>query len=238
MILDYETYWNPEGRGNLERLIELFDEASSDYRAVLFPPSRDLHPKNRELHEALAAFPARERFIPCAYSNPNLYDAAQELETAVESYGFRGMKLMPSIHRYNVDSKVTCPVMEKAQDLGIPVTIHSSGDGGYPHLISRLAGEHPEVPIIMDHSGYRYFQEEAIEAGKLHDNIYYGLSLVVEPAYIDRIAEEVGPDKLIFGSNAAGGIPQIGLMVFEYTDLTEEEKKLAKGKNLARLLNL
>jgi len=238
MILDYETYWNPAGGGNLERLIELFDEASPDYRAVLFPPSRDVHPRNRGLHEALAAFPQRERFVPCAYINPNLYDAVGELETAVERYGFRGMKLMPTIHRYNVDSEVTRPVMEKARDLGIPVTIHSSGDGGYPRLISRLAGEHPEVPIIMDHSGYRYFQGEAIEAGKANENIYFGLSLVAEPPFIDRIAAEVGADRLIFGSNAAGGIPRIGLMVFDYTNLTEEEKALAKGKNLARLLGL
>lgn len=41
MILDYETYWNPEGGGNLLRLVELFDEVSHDYKAVLFPPSRD-----------------------------------------------------------------------------------------------------------------------------------------------------------------------------------------------------
>ena len=238
MILDYETYWNPEGGGNLERLIGLFDEASPDYRAVLFPPSRDLHPRNQELHEALAAFPERERFIPCAYINPNLYDAVEELETAVESYGFRGMKLMPTIHRFNVDSEVTRPVMEKARDLGIPVTIHSSGEGGYPRLISKLAGEFPEVSIIMDHSGYRYFRGEAIEAGKANENIYFGLSLVAEPPFIDLIASEVGADRLIFGSNAAGGIPRIGLMVFDYTNLTEEEKELAKGKNLARLLGL
>ena len=85
MILDYETYWNPEGGGNLGRLIELFDEAGPDYRAVLFPPSRDVHPRNRGIDEALAAFPDRDRFIPCAYINPNLYDAVDELETAVES---------------------------------------------------------------------------------------------------------------------------------------------------------
>ena len=238
MILDYETYWNPAGGGNLERLIELFDEASPDYRAVLFPPSRDLHPRNQELHEALAAFPERERFIPCAYINPNLYDAVEELETAVESYGFRGMKLMPTIHRFNVDSEVTRPVMEKVRDLGIPVTIHSSGEGGYPRLISKLAGEFPEVSIIMDHSGYRYFRGEAIEAGKANENIYFGLSLVAEPPFIDLIASEVGADRLIFGSNAAGGIPRIGLMVFDYTNLTEEEMEVANGKNLARLLGL
>ena len=90
----------------------------------------------------------------------------------------------------------------------------------------------------MDHSGYRYFQREALEAGSNHKNIYFGLSLVAEPGYIDRIASMVGADRLIFGSNATGGIPRIGIMVFEYTKLTAEEKELAKGKNLARLLNI
>jgi len=238
MILDYETYWSPEGGGNLDRLVELFDEVGGDYRAVVFPPSRDQSPRNRGLHEAVRSHPERDRFIPCAYINPNLYDAPGQLERAVAEYGFRGMKLMPTIHRYNVDSLVTRPVMARALDLGIPVTIHSSGEGGYPRLISRLAGEFPDIPIIMDHSGYRYFQGEALEAGMSHENVYFGLSLVAEPAYIDRIAEEMGADRLIYGSNAAGGIPRIGVMVFEYTSLTSREKELALGGNLARLLGL
>ena len=238
MIVDYETYWNPANGGNLGRLVELFDEVSEDYRAVVFPPSRDTVPNNGGLHEALEAFPGRDRFIPCAYINPNLYDAPERFEESVEAYGFRGMKLMPTIHRYNVDSAVTRPVMEKARDLGVPVTIHSSGEGGYPRLISRLAGEHPDVPIIMDHSGYRYFQAEALEAGKANENVYFGLSLVAEPGYIDRIASEVGADRLIYGSNAQGGIPKIGVMVFDYTLLSEREKRMALGENLAGLLKL
>jgi len=237
-ILDYETYWNPEpkGSGNLSRLVELFDEVGRDYRAVLFPPSRTIRPLNKEMHEALMDFPERERFIPCAYINPNLYDSVDELQTAVKEYEFRGMKLMPTTHRYNVDSVVAHPVMKKARDLGIPVTIHSSGEGGYPRLISRLAEEFPDVPIIMDHGGYRNWQEEALEAGRKHKNVYFGLSLVTEPVYNDRIATEIGADRLIYGSNAVGGIPKIGLMVYEYTRLTEAQKELALGKNLARLL--
>ena len=57
---------------------------------------------------------------------------------------------MPTRHRYNVDSIVTHPVMEKAEELEIPVTIHSSGEGGYPSLISKLADDFPKVPIIME----------------------------------------------------------------------------------------
>jgi hypothetical protein len=128
--------------------------------------------------------------------------------------------------------------MEVAERLGIPVTIHSSGEGGYPKLIGKLAQEFPEVPMIMDHSGYRYFQTEAIEAGKGNENIYFGLSLVAEPRYIERIASNVGAERLIFGSNAPAGIPRIGLMVLDYTNLSEEEKDLARGGNLMRLLGL
>jgi len=240
MFLDYETYWNgeQEQNSNLARLVDLFDEVGDDYKAVLFPPSANIYPLNKELHEILQRFSLKNRFIPCAYINPNLYDAVEELEKAVKEYDFKGMKLMPTRHRYNVDSIVTHPVMEKAEEMRIPVTMHSSSEGGYPWLISELAKEFPKVPIIMDHSGYRYYQAEAIEAGKKNSNVYFGLSLVSEPGFIDRIAREVGADRLIYGSNAAGGIPKIGLTVYDYTNLSEEEKRMALGGNLRKLLRI
>jgi predicted TIM-barrel fold metal-dependent hydrolase len=238
-IVDYETYWRYEGRlGNLDVLIQLFNEVSDTYRAVLFPPSADVHPKNKELADALSGYQSKDRFIPCAYINPTLYSAVDELEIAINSYGFYGMKLMPTIHRYNIDSHLVDPVMSKCHELKIPVTIHSSGEGGYPQLIGKLAKRFPEVPIIMDHSGYRYFQRQALKAGKENDNLYFGTSCVIEPNYIDRIAQEIGVEKIIYGSNAQGGIPKIGLMVFEYTHLTEAEKALALGQNLLRLLRM
>jgi hypothetical protein len=193
---------------------------------------------NKELYETLQKFSFKDEFIPCAYINPNLYDAVEELETSVNKYRFKGMKLMPTRHRYNVDSIVTHPVMEKAEKLGIPVTIHSSSEGGYPWLISELATKFPKVSIIMDHSGYRYYQAEAIKAGKKNSNVYFGLSLVSEPSFIDRIAREVGADKLIYGSNAAGGIPKIGLSVYDYTNLSDNEKAMALGGNLRKLLRI
>ena len=239
-FLDYETYWIPgkESFGNLNTLLDLFNEVSREYKAVIFPPARTVKPQNKELFKVLKDFPERDRFVPCAYINPNLYDAVEELETAVKKYGFRGMKLMPTIHRYLVDSEVTYPVMEKCYELGIPVTIHSSSEGGYPNLISNLAEEFPKVPIIMDHSGYRYFQNQALEAGKRNRNIYFGMSCVIEPSYIESVADNIGADKVIFGSNAQGGIPKIGILVYEYTGLSEKDKESTFGKNLAKLLKL
>lgn len=92
-VLDYETYWRPgaERFGNLDTLIRLFDEVSTEYKAVIFPPSSDIHPQNKEMFEALKEYPQKDRFIPCAYINPNLYDAVEELERAVKNTGLRGL---------------------------------------------------------------------------------------------------------------------------------------------------
>jgi len=90
----------------------------------------------------------------------------------------------------------------------------------------------------MDHAGYRYFRVEAVEAGKKYKNLYFGMSLVIEPDYIDEVAEKIGPERIIHGSNAESGIPKIGLRVYEYTKLSKEEKEMVLSKNLARLLKI
>lgn len=124
-IVDYETYWRSEGKlGNLDVLLQLFNDVNDTYRAVVFPPSGNIHPKNKELAVALSEYHSKDRFIPCAYINPTLYSAVDELETAINTYGFHGMKLMPTIHRYNIDSHLVDPVMSKSNELKIPVTIH------------------------------------------------------------------------------------------------------------------
>jgi predicted TIM-barrel fold metal-dependent hydrolase len=238
MILDYETYWRENGAyGNLDMLVKLFDEVSKDYRAVIFPPAT-IYPKNREMFKALRAYPASSRFIACAFINPTIKTALQELDIAIRKYCYKGLKLMPRIHRYNVDSLLLDPIIEKAREFRIPVTIHSSDEGGYPWQIEKLAERFPDIPIIMDHAGYRSYQIEAIEAAKRRGNLYLGTSLITEPRSIERMVSEVGADRVVFGSNADTGIPRIGVLVFEYTRLSQMEKDLILGKNLARLLNL
>ena len=81
MILDYETYWNGEKAsfGNLRQLVNLFEEVDEEYKAVIFPPSANIHPLNKELFEILRDFPDNDRFIPCAYINPNLHNSVEEL---------------------------------------------------------------------------------------------------------------------------------------------------------------
>ncbi|NIN98065.1 MAG: hypothetical protein GTN93_23510, partial [Anaerolineae bacterium] len=68
------------------------------------------------LAETLDASPsARERFIPCAWLNPQFgEEAVRELEVAVKEWGCRGLKLMPTHHNFRAVSEVSYPLMRVA----------------------------------------------------------------------------------------------------------------------------
>ena len=61
--------------------------------------------------------------------NAGFYPARMtaEEDEAVRTLGFKGLKLMPSVYGYPIESAVVDPVMRKAAELRIPVTIHSGG---------------------------------------------------------------------------------------------------------------
>ena len=107
--------------------------------------------------------------------NPNLgQEALDEFERVVRDEGMQGLKLMAPQHGYQISSAVCDPLMETARSLGIPVTIHSQGTPAHPLEIAELAKRHPEVPMIMDHMGHRYWVNQALQAARACDNFFFG----------------------------------------------------------------
>jgi hypothetical protein len=58
--------------------------------------------------------------------------------------------------------------------------------------MSKLGEVFPDVPIIMDYSGYLYFRSDVLETRRKNDKIYFGMSCVIEPTYIGQVTEEIG----------------------------------------------
>ena len=155
MIIDCEMYQlgsplagKTFGLAGLERLAR---EASVDKAVVV--ADGGVAPKNRELAEELAAMPSvRGLLYGCAWINPQFGDdAVRELEVAVKEWGFVALKLMPTHHAFRSVSAVAHPLMRKAQELRIPVTIHSGTFFCHPLEIGVLAEAFPQVPVVMDH---------------------------------------------------------------------------------------
>lgn len=244
MIVDCEIYYHGPDRSlggqvfGIEQLEELCRAAGVD-KAVLMP-TPTFYPRNHLVAEVLnSPRGARGRFVGCALVNPHFGDdAVGELERAVKEWGFRAAKLMPTLHAINLIGSLAHPMMRKAQELGIPVTIHSAGSPAHPLEIGVLAEAFPDVPVIMDHMGYRNYLGAALAAAKRAANLYLMTTAVMEPHCIREAVREIGADRVVFGSNGPAVRPATQILVIKQAELAPDDERKVLGDNAARLLGL
>jgi predicted TIM-barrel fold metal-dependent hydrolase len=212
------------GQADLVRLLAAQDAAGVELICVK-PPSDD-PPDNRWLH-GLIKENGSPRLIGVAIVNPRRGESAvADLEEAISELGFKGLKLMPTVYGYPIE-------------LEIPVTVHSGGIHCMPSEIALLAARHPDVPIIMDHMGYRYYVDQAIAAARVLPNVYLGTATANnEPGSVLRAMREVGPDRVVYGSNWPASYPDLAVAALKRLDLDPDWERMLMGDNLARLYRL
>lgn len=233
MIIDVELYLNPKA-STAEELAKLEQKAGIDLAVLM--PEPTLRPDNAAVRDAAAQF---SMFLPCACVNPKLgQEAVEEFETTVKEWGFRGLKLMPPKHGYRIVEDIVYPLLQKATELDVPVSIHSGQEPCHPADIGFMALEFPNIPVIMDHMGYRYFVRQAILAAKHAPNLYLATTAVPEPNFIKNAVSKLGPERVVFGSNGPGMPPDLQLEVIRRAGLGPEAEALVLGSNAARLYGI
>jgi uncharacterized protein len=147
------------------------------------------------------------RLIPVMPVNPYFEQehALELLEKLVRNNGFRALKLHPNIHNFrpNDDIKVIAPIIEKCGKLNIPVMIHSGDPYSEPSRIEAVAQAFRDVRIIMLHFGTQTgsYAVDAIGVTKRNENVWLETSWALFGRLKDAV-KAMGPDKLIFGSDA------------------------------------
>lgn len=191
----------------------------------------------------------RTRLIPFCDVNPHLFtDLGDELRRKVEKEGFRGLKLLPTYHHYYLNNPRMYPLYQEAQDLGIPVLIHTGSSVfkgtrmkyGDPLHLDDVAVDFPRLSLVMAHAGRGFWYDRAFFLSKLHPNVYMELSglppakLMTYFPELDRITE-----KVVFGSDWPG-MPWIrrNMEAIRELPLPAEGVENILGGNAARLLKL
>ncbi|MBM4043752.1 MAG: hypothetical protein FJ279_01435 [Planctomycetes bacterium] len=233
---DFEIYLTERpmfGRPfGLKELIRLEKDAGMDFAVVM--PAPTTHPDNFGLLKKLKDV---KQFLPCPCINPNLgKDALVELQTLVKKHRVRAIKLQPTFHGYIVCDAVVNPVMEAAAKARLIVNIHSGTHGCTPSEIGLLADRFPDVPIIMDHMGHRWYVPEAVLVAKKWPNVYLGTTIANhEPCMIHDAWKQVGAEKIVFGSNAPGAFPDLCVAHIRRMGLPKKDEAAILGENLAKL---
>ncbi len=227
----YVWLGHPVGPAELEAVM---DEYRLDMTMVMAPTAQ--YPDNGRLADALAG---HDRLIGFAVVNPYGPDGgAPELRRAVTEWGMKGLKLMPLRHGYEVDGRTAWKVMESASELGVPVSIHSGAQFCLPWQIASLARLFPTVPVIMDHMGWRYYVDGAINVAREVPSIYLETALVSMQGYVRMAVDKVGADRIIYGSDFPTGHPSAMIATIKAAKLSAHDEALVMGENLARILGL
>lgn len=243
---------------DIAKMVETY--RAIDTMAVIFSvdaetETGDLPDSNDYVAETVAAYP--DVLMGFASVDPRKgATAVIELDRAVTDLGLRGLKLHPIHQAFFPDDPAFTPLFSKAEDLGIPVLMHSGyaaagantpGGGGFelaysrpiPHVDS-LAARHPGLAIIMAHPAWPWIQEQVAVA--LHKpNVFIDLSGWA-PKYIPKelITEAGGRlrKKVLFGSDYPYISPVTWMEQFANLEIRDEARELILHDNAAGILGL
>jgi len=229
-----------------ELLVQMLHDNGVDYGVVL----TEISPITTGVisNEAVAEFcDGQEALIPFANINPFMSaNLAQELERCVLEMGFKGLKLYPTYQGFYANDNMIYPLYAKAQELGIPVMIHTGSSiftgarlkYGDPLRIDEVAVDFPELPLIQVHSGRGFWYGRAFFLARLHRNVYMEIAGLPPHKLLDYFPElEKNADRIVFGSDWPG-LRSIKANVEAIRSLTISEGTKAKilGGNAVRLL--
>ena len=237
-----------DGRLDPKFLVELMKKNGVDYAVIL----AEMSPITTGItsNEYVAEFcRAHEALIPFANLNPFLTTRLdEELERCIRELGMKGIKLYPTYQQFYPNDRMLYPLYAKAQDLKIPVMIHTGSSlfrgsrmkYGDPVLLDDVAVDFPELTLIEVHSGRGFWYEAAFFLAQLHPHMYMEISGLPPQNLLKYFPDlEKNADKIIFGSDWPG-MPGIAknIETIQRLPLREETKKKILGGNAQKILKL
>ncbi|RMF93456.1 MAG: amidohydrolase [Candidatus Schekmanbacteria bacterium] len=210
---------------------------------------------DEEVSEFVKAHP--DRFIGFCGIHPDREKKRnlERVDRAVNDLGLRGIKLNPHSGFYPNDERLY-PVYEFAQDIGIPVMIHSGVKAPQegtrlkyckPIFIDDVLVDFPNLIIIISHAGYPWV-EETIASCLYAGNAFVDISTlnqleeamggeVVLPT-LKKLTAGLGAHRVLFGSDGIFNIEALISAVKNADFLDDRAKKKILGENAKEILNL
>lgn len=145
---------------------------------------------------------AKTRLFPLVWVRPGDTSLA-EVRSRLTA-GFIGLKLHPTVDDYPADTSALDPYLEVAAAFGCPVACHSAPGDADPDHIRRLAERFPTVPVILYHTylGPSEGRRRAAQHVREQPNLYLETSWCSWREVL-RFVEEVGAERVLFGSDAS-----------------------------------
>jgi predicted TIM-barrel fold metal-dependent hydrolase len=172
------------------------------------------------------------RFRSYLVFHPHFFEVSKrQLSRLLEPNSpFVGFKLHGAFHRYPANGPKYEVVFGFADEHRLPVLLHAAGTGRDWENIGAIADRYSRMKLILAHFGPG---EEALPAlMKGRQNLFIDTCLSTgRHRFIERLAAAIGPDKILFATDATFDSVVAQLAKIAFLDLPESEKKLILGGN-------
>lgn len=216
----FPSFWDPTG----EKQIQAMDEAGIDmagvvlldYGLLMGEPPISIEDQNKKLAELAKMYPGR--LIPFVGVDPRRDNAVHLLEKGVKEWGMKGLKLHPCSGYYPNDESIY-PIFAKAQELDIPVSIHTGFILGslkskyaYPLYLDDVLADFPRLKIVAVHLGDSRgaWWQEVASLAYMRPNFYMdlcGWQSMAKDYFADfcqilrTVLDRAGADRVLLGTD-------------------------------------
>lgn len=214
-------------------LVAQMDEYNFEMAVIsTFPPAESIAAVDKYPH----------RLAGAVWVNPHEGPAAlAQIRDAVENHGFKAVKLHPLSQSYLPNDPQVFPIAELAQELNIPLMIHTGHPPfSLPWSVAQLAELYPSVNIVMIHMGHGngMYIQSAIDMAKKYPNLYLETSGMPMHNKIKEAYEKVGAHRIMFGIDAPFHHPTVEMQRTLVSGLTDQQLEDVFYNNAKKLLRL
>jgi uncharacterized protein len=243
VIVDAHTHlgrfnaW-PLARGGPEELVAMLEAEGVDCALVSSALALyyDCRAGNAEVLATAARYP---RLRPMLCVNPRRPEEARAELASARARGFVGVKLHPTSHEYRLDATEAEVVLACCEREGLPVLTHAAEDDPRcaPPALAAMAARHRDLVLVVGHACL-FSSREAVTVAERHPNVYLELSVNYEAGKLEDTLARLGPERLLFGSDAPLHHPRLMLERIRLLGLNREQEEQIVSGNARQIFGL
>ena len=173
------------------------------------------------------------RLLPVGTMDPRGGSKCIEEMAERAEQGFRLFALFPETQRWALEHACFSEALRIAEQTGVLMMVEASREGS-PTIIGRIA-ERCKARVILRGVGYRNLGE-ALMVMKSIPDIFMESHQLASADGIELVVDELGSDRLLFGSGAPLKYFSSAYLRLRFADLAADDRAAIMGGNFARLL--
>jgi predicted TIM-barrel fold metal-dependent hydrolase len=194
----------------------------------------DYREGNRVTLAAVREFP--DRILGFCLGDPRRHaECVEEVDRYLGDEGFAGIKLHVSHTHVPYDDPRYDPIYARVEEYHVPVLAHTFSPPEVNSLLN-AARAHPEVTFIVGHSGGFAWANHVAEIAAVPNACFDLCCSTNDAGRVEAFVAAAGAERVLFGTDLPLLAPAHDLSQVLSARISEDEKRLILGGNMARIL--